>query len=61
MKIDQVEIRNSLKTNRNHKNFISSCDSSLHHNEARFTEFPALSVDRRVGISRSVSDTDDRF
>ena len=26
--------------------------------EIRFTEFPALSVDRRVGISRSASETD---
>ena len=29
--------------------------------EARFTEFPALSVDPRVGISRSASETDDYF
>ena len=27
--------------------------------ETRFTEFPALSVDLRVGISRSASETDD--
>ena len=27
--------------------------------ERRFTEFPALSVDLRVGISRSASETDD--
>ena len=27
--------------------------------ETRFTEFPALSVDPRVGISRSASGTDD--
>ena len=27
--------------------------------ETRFTEFPALSVDSRVGISRSASETDD--
>ena len=27
--------------------------------ETRFTEFPALSVDPRVGISRSVSETDE--
>ena len=26
--------------------------------ETRFTEFPALSVDPRVGISRSASETD---
>ena len=26
--------------------------------ETRFTKFPALSVDPRVGISRSVSETD---
>ena len=29
--------------------------------ETRFTEFPALSVDPRVGISRSASETDDRL
>ena len=29
--------------------------------EMRFTEFPALSVHRRVGISLSASETDDRF
>ena len=29
--------------------------------ETRYTEFPALSVEPRVGISRSVSETDDRF
>ena len=28
-------------------------------NEATLTELPALSVDRRVGISRSASGTDD--
>ena len=27
--------------------------------QTRFTEFPALSVDPRVGISRSASETDD--
>ena len=27
--------------------------------ETRFTEFPALSVDPRVGISRSATDTDE--
>ena len=27
--------------------------------ETRFTEFPALSVDRRIGISLSASETDD--
>ena len=27
--------------------------------ETRFTEFPAFSVDPRVGISRSASETDD--
>ena len=27
--------------------------------ESRFTEFPAFSVDPRVGISRSASETDD--
>ena len=27
--------------------------------ETRFTSFPALSVDPRVGISRSASETDD--
>ena len=27
--------------------------------ETRYTEFPALSVDPRVGVSRSVSETDD--
>ena len=26
--------------------------------ETRFTEYPALSVDQRVGISRSASETD---
>ena len=26
--------------------------------ETRFTEFPALSIDARVGISRSASETD---
>ena len=29
--------------------------------EARFTELPALSVDLRVWVSRSVSDTDDQL
>ena len=29
--------------------------------ETRFTEFPALSVDPRVGISLSASETDDGF
>ena len=29
--------------------------------ETRFTEFPALSVDPRVGISRSASETDVRL
>ena len=29
--------------------------------ETRFTEFPALSVDLRVGISQSASETDDRL
>ena len=29
--------------------------------ETRFTEFPALSVDPRVGISRSASETDHRY
>ena len=29
--------------------------------ETRFTEFPALSVDPRVGISRSASETDGYF
>ena len=29
--------------------------------ETRFTEFPALSADPRVGISRSASETDDYF
>ena len=27
--------------------------------ETRFTEFPALSVDSKIGISRSASETDD--
>ena len=27
--------------------------------ETRFTKFPALSIDPRVGISRSASETDD--
>ena len=29
--------------------------------EMRFTKFPALSVDPRVGISRSASETNDRL
>ena len=29
--------------------------------ETRFTEFPAFSVDPRVGISRSAPETEDRF
>ena len=29
--------------------------------ETRFTEFPALSVDPRVGISLIFSETDERF
>ena len=29
--------------------------------ETKFTKFPALSVDLRVGISRSASETDDYF
>ena len=29
--------------------------------ETRFTEFPALSINLRVGISRSASETDDRL
>ena len=29
--------------------------------ETRFTKLPALSIDLRVGISRSASETDDRL
>ena len=41
-------------------------EKSLHKDkrmvpETRFTEFPALSVDPRVGISLIFSETDERF
>ena len=50
--------------NRIYHRSLMQTEKSLHADkrimpETRFTEFPALSVDPRVGISRSASETDD--
>ena len=56
----------TLKTNRIYHRSPTQTEKSKSEGkrimpETRFTEFPALSVDPRVGISRSASETDDYF
>ena len=53
-----------VKTNRIYHRSLIQTETSLLEDkrimpETRFIEFPALSVDSRVGISRSASETDE--